>query len=525
MSESIVLATDTRIRERYRVLRQIGGGAMARVYLAEDSRTDDLRAIKVQQVGGSSANGRSETLLEIAQREIDFLTTLSHPSLPRINDYFREGDCIYLVMDFVEGHNLKTLVEANRGTALDVATVVHWGIQLCDVLDYLHCQHPPIIFRDVKPSNIIRRPDNSISLVDFGIARQLREGASSDTMVFGSPGYAPPEQYGHDQTEPRSDLYALGATLHHLLTGRDPSLTPFKWPAVRTLNPKVPLVLERLVMRCLEIDPTRRPESAEAMGKSLRSIQEMLERSGTRDLTLPTALNDPLAGMGVPSSRLASQDLEIAPKNGTQELPRPPVFLSHEALVLDSEAGTGNGTGSVRLGTAELRARAASALSRPFPLFRALTIGAVLVMLLCLFYPLLHSQLKPEPAPITMPSINVVGNGALTSEAVQQAYQQSQAQATHRAEVYENIKYMSYVLDGLVLLAFLGGVIQPKRATRPGMVLTIGGVLGLICLTALTFLPERKELFIAVALVECLLLIPATILLASPETFPAEANG
>lgn len=281
MPNNPVLRKGTIVGNRYRILRLIGEGGAAHVYLVEHSDLGTPHALK-QQTLDQQEEGLPEVTVESAQREARFLSNLSHPSLPKVTDFFREGDDVYLVMDYIEGINLKEKMDAQGEKPCDIMQVVRWGVQICDVLSYLHTQEPPIIYRDVKPGNIIVRPDDTLSIVDFGIARQVRRGASSDTIRFGSEGYAPPEQYGkdgHSQTEPRSDLYALGATLHHLLTGRDPSNAPFKWPSVRVLNPLVPLVLDKLVMRCVEMEVVRRPESAEAVSRALRMTLQMLEET------------------------------------------------------------------------------------------------------------------------------------------------------------------------------------------------------------------------------------------------------
>lgn len=500
------------------MLRQIGGGAMARVYLIEDNTDGQRYAIKAQSLRGPGTISKAETLLHIARRETEILCRLSHPSLPRIVDFFQEEDCFYLVMEYVEGHNLKTLIAANHSRPFDVGLVVDWGIQLCDVLAYLHGFDPPVIFRDIKPSNIIRRPDNTLALVDFGIARQLRAGATSDTIVFGSPGYAPPEQYGHDQTEPRSDLYALGATLHHLLTGRDPATAPFQWPAVSTLNPAVPRVLERLVMRCVEIDITRRPESAEAVGRSLRSTREMIQRGGTRELILPGP--DGTLSPGAPSSHLRSQDPQVAPDTGTLELPRP-VILS-ETLVVPAQE-------PVVIPPQAWPARdATTSLSgvRPFRsgvLFRVLQACAVIVALLCVTYPFYQNRFVPQaPTMVTVPPGSSRESTLLPATL---PFDPETLRTAQRVEAYHRLTPVRYALAGAILLALVGGLRSSRRPTRAGMILVIGAVFGLICLTALTLLPWHTDLFLGIALLECLMLVPATVLATAPDLLLATGGN
>jgi ABC-type thiamin/hydroxymethylpyrimidine transport system permease subunit len=194
---------------------------------------------------------------------------LNHPYLPRVTDHFSEGGKQYLVMDFVEGQSLAQLLQ-QASAPLDVEQVLTWAKQLCDVLHYLHLQQPPIIFRDLKPANIMLEQDGTIKLIDFGIARIFKSGKTTDTTYFGTTGYAPPEQYGgKGQTDARSDIYALGACLHQLLTGHDPSLSPFKFSTVRSLNPNVPQPIDQAIMRALEFGADQRWQSAQEMRDAL----------------------------------------------------------------------------------------------------------------------------------------------------------------------------------------------------------------------------------------------------------------
>ncbi|MGE5458897.1 MAG: protein kinase domain-containing protein, partial [Methanobacterium sp.] len=159
---------------------------------------------------------------------------------------------------YIEGHTLKEEVQ-KRGQ-IPEAEVINWAIQLCDILSFLHKRNPPIIFRDLKPDNIMLTPDGQIKLIDFGIARHFQKGNTADTTAYGSTGFAPPEQYGENQTDPRSDIYALGATLHYLLTGIDPSKNPFNFepPSTKT---SVSNKMEKAIMKALELKAVNRPQS------------------------------------------------------------------------------------------------------------------------------------------------------------------------------------------------------------------------------------------------------------------------
>ena len=155
------------------------------------------------------------------KREALLLAGLTHPNLPSIYDHFSEAGRWYLVMDFIEGETLEERLNKEPEGRLSVEEAQRIGIQLCTVLGYLHGRQPPIIFRDLKPANIMMTPDGHLYLIDFGIVRHFKPGQAKDTIAFGSPGYAAPEQYGKAQTTARSDIYSLGANLHQLLTGID----------------------------------------------------------------------------------------------------------------------------------------------------------------------------------------------------------------------------------------------------------------------------------------------------------------
>jgi len=202
-------------------------------------------------------------------READILVTLAHPSIPKIYDYFTNDDRSYLVIEFINGKDLEALL-SQMNDFVSEDQVVAWALELCDVLSYLHTHKPePIIFRDMKPSNVMINLSNHIILVDFGIAKTFKAGQKG-TMI-GTEGYSPPEQYRGEAT-PLADIYALGATLHHLLTRRDPRLEPpftFSERPIRQLNPAVSIELEVVINTALQYNPTDRFPSAEAMKDAL----------------------------------------------------------------------------------------------------------------------------------------------------------------------------------------------------------------------------------------------------------------
>ena len=256
------------LKQRYRILAQIGTGGFADVYKAADSQFGGrLVAIKAMGIDGLDAKEVSEAA-EAFEREAFMLANLVHPNLPAIYDYFHENQRWYLVMSFIEGTTLEEYLKA-RGGRLPVEKVLPIGIQLCTVLGYLHKRQPPIIFRDLKLTNVMRTPERQIYLIDFGVARLFKYGKARDTMALGSPGYAAPEQYGKAQTTPLADIYSLGATLHALLSGVDPSDIPFRFAPLHI--PDYPN-LNSLIMRMVENDARKRPPSMSEVKQELQRI-------------------------------------------------------------------------------------------------------------------------------------------------------------------------------------------------------------------------------------------------------------
>ncbi|SRR6266849_2890496 len=264
---------------RYRIIDMVGKGGFGAVYKAQDLRRNGaLVAIKSINLHGLSPEEIIEAT-DTFNREVSLLSGLTHPNLPRIYDHFTDPEHWYLAMDFIEGETLDEYLSKVRRGHLAVETVLYIGIQLCTVLDYLHTQQPPIIFRDVKPANVMRTANGHLYLIDFGIARRFTPGQKRDTTVLGSPGYAPPEQYGKAQTTVQSDIYSLGATLCSLLTGNDPSESTFGYTSSSVQDREVPANLERLLVQMVELDASKRPASMDSVKRALQGIkyeQELL---------------------------------------------------------------------------------------------------------------------------------------------------------------------------------------------------------------------------------------------------------
>src|ERR1700681_3252507 len=260
------------LENRYRILSQVGVGGFGAVYKAEDTQKQN-RLVAIKEIGLSGLT--PQQVIEATgafNREVTLLSDLKHKSIPRIYAHFTDAEHWYLVMDFIEGMTLESYRLKAASACLPLEETLAIGIRLCEVLDYLHSHHPPIIFRDVKPDNIMLTPDDHLYLIDYGVARYYRAGKSRDTIAFGSPGFAPPEQYGKTQTTAQSDIYSLGVTLYQLLTGVDPSLSPFRFPALRVLDVTLPEELETLVAQMLEMDVQKRPASMNVVKEQLQHI-------------------------------------------------------------------------------------------------------------------------------------------------------------------------------------------------------------------------------------------------------------
>jgi serine/threonine protein kinase len=207
---------------RYRILAKVGEGGFGVVYKARDiKRRHRLVAIKQIDLGGLSPRQIIEAT-DSYNREVSMLSRLSHRNLPRIYDHFTDPTHWYVVMQYIEGETLEDSLKRAKGGRLPLKQVRAIGVQLSNVLSYLHAQTPPIIFRDVKPANIMRTRWGRLYLIDFGIARRFSPDKKRDTGPLGSPGYAAPEQYGRAQSTEKTDIYGLGVTLQHLLTGKEP---------------------------------------------------------------------------------------------------------------------------------------------------------------------------------------------------------------------------------------------------------------------------------------------------------------
>ncbi|MEK6743101.1 MAG: serine/threonine-protein kinase [Nitrospirota bacterium] len=266
------------LKNRYEITGTLGQGGMGSVYkVADRSARGKVLAVKELRTTNQAPNKATESIA-LFRTEALILSRLTHPNLPKVTDYFSFGGSHYIVMEYVQGRTLEQLLNARRGKVIDERLALSWGLQICRAMQFLSVQKPrPVVFRDLKPSNIMIDRTGRVKLIDFGIARFFKEDKQEDTYVYGTPGYAAPEQYGTGQTDVRSDIFSLGATLHHCLTGRDPSAHPLDFPDPLLLNPKLNKGTAKIIKKALDLDAQRRYQSALAMKQAIQSVLQNLE--------------------------------------------------------------------------------------------------------------------------------------------------------------------------------------------------------------------------------------------------------
>ena len=271
--------------KNYQVVQKVGQGGMGAVYKAQDLLLNK-RVVAIKEMSQNGLVGQElQEALTAFTHEAEILSHLKHQSLPRIYEQFEENRQYYLVMDFIEGETLDDMLERQHslGELLPIEQVLDIGRQLCRVLAYLHTRQPPVIFRDLKPANIMLDAHDQVYLIDFGIARLFKQGQIKDTVALGSQGYAPPEQYRY-ATSPRSDVYSLGATLHQMLTGDDPSEAPFHFQPFSINIPH----LEDLIMGMVTLDEKQRLASVNEVLKVLDNPQRGHGSAPLQKLTTST---------------------------------------------------------------------------------------------------------------------------------------------------------------------------------------------------------------------------------------------
>ena len=256
---------------KYKILNKVGQGGMSVVYLAMNEKANKQWAVKEVRKDGVKD---FEVVRQGLVAETDILKKLSHPNLPSIIDVIDTDDSFIIIMDYIEGNSLNKALDEYGAQPQEM--VIEWAKQLCDVLGYLHTRTPPIIYRDMKPANVMLKPDGNVTLIDFGTAREFKEKNLADTTCLGTVGYAAPEQFGGmGQTDARTDIYCLGATLYHLVTGMNPCEPPYEIRPIRQINPALSSGLERIILKCTQRDPNDRYQSAAELMYALEHYEEI----------------------------------------------------------------------------------------------------------------------------------------------------------------------------------------------------------------------------------------------------------
>jgi serine/threonine protein kinase/ribosomal protein L40E len=299
----LTVGTELTGRHTYRVKRLVGGGGMAWVYQVEklDDTSTSLWALKElrPQTEDPDTQAHARNLFD---QEATILSQLDHPNLPQVIDFFEDAGRAYLVMEFIWGESLEKRLEQTRSPLME-RQVLQWAVQVCEVLDYLHTRQPPVIFRDLKPSNIMVNNAGVIKLVDFGIARTYKENKLQDTIALGSENYAAPEQWGQAQTDPRADIYGLGATVYHLLANMPPSpaFLPTEPTPLNQLNAAVSTEAVQIVSKSMARDREARYQSAADMRDALLAclpgyVSPLQSSTGAKPkTTTPPSLRQPQA--------------------------------------------------------------------------------------------------------------------------------------------------------------------------------------------------------------------------------------
>jgi tRNA A-37 threonylcarbamoyl transferase component Bud32 len=273
-ASSETLPPGSQLAHRYVIVRVVGQGGFGVVYQARD-RKQHGKMVAIKQINISKLTPRQIIdATDSYNREVSLLSKLQHKHLPRIYSHFSDAEHWYLVMDYIKGRTVEEYLKSAPGGALSMDKVLTIGMQVCDVLQYLHSQKPPIIFRDVKPANLMWRDNGRIYLIDFGIARRFVPGQARDTGPLGSPGYAAPEQYGVVQTTPYTDIYGLGVTLQTLVTGIEPQEAQDEEAGGQMMQPQIAAPLQQLIEEMTEADTRKRPQSAEKVWQRLRRIKQ-----------------------------------------------------------------------------------------------------------------------------------------------------------------------------------------------------------------------------------------------------------
>lgn len=315
------------LQDRYRIIGTLGVGGFSSVYQARDMRfanVTKLCAIK-EMVNLAPDPKIREITTRTFEREASILATLDHPSVVSVHDYFSEGARSYLVLEFIRGKDLESLL-TEQSDFYKQEDVLDWALQICDVLSYLHKHRPdPIVFRDMKPSNVMLDPHGRIRLIDFGIAKLFQSEEKNTTI--GTEGYAPPEQY-RGEASPAGDIYGFGATLHHLLTRQDPRLEPpfsFQERPIHAVNPDISPAFEQVIMRCVSYNAAERYKDGDELRNALLKVKQQIENPGQPQRTTATDANgETTAEQPAPRGQAATPT--AAPATGATDQEASPIW-------------------------------------------------------------------------------------------------------------------------------------------------------------------------------------------------------
>ena len=327
---------------KYKILNKVGQGGMSVVYLAMNEKANKQWAVKeVRKDGVLDFEAVKQGLVA----ETDILKRLDHPYLPSIIDVIDTDESFIIIMDYIQGNSLNKALEEYGAQPQD--EVIKWAKQLCDVLGYLHTRTPPIIYRDMKPANVMLKPDGNICLIDFGTAREYKEKNLADTTCLGTIGYAAPEQFGGmGQTDARTDIYCLGATLYHLVTGMNPCEPPYEIKPIREINPALSSGLERIILKCTQRDPNDRYQSAAELMYALEHYEEIddsfrkKQKRKLRLFLIPLVLSIVFGGVSVwanltaESQRMAEYDTIVIGASNERD-PAAAVNQYYNAILTD----------------------------------------------------------------------------------------------------------------------------------------------------------------------------------------------
>jgi serine/threonine protein kinase len=511
-----MITAQTIVGGRYRVIKPLGGGGMKLVYLAEDLRLAARPCALAEMVDGFTNPDMQRQAVAAFQREADMLAKLSNEHIPRIFDRFSEQNHHYLVMEFIDGVTLEQALKDADGR-LDENRVIDIALQILDTLEYLHGLSPSVIYRDLKPSNVMLTQDGRAKLIDFGIARHFQP-LTNATMI-GTQGYAPPEQY-RGKVETRSDLYALGATMHHALSGRDPAAeAPFSFPPLRKLCPDANPALATLVDNALAYDVNNRTASATEFKRRLLEIKEPAAAQATAaprpaavfapssakpQLKLPLSIGRAAPPVSPYAPTALSQSAQTRCPGCAKPIPADSRFCSYCAADLSHVLGPSHLASDPDAETASLSPSASSQVHRPNTLYRAhlpanrprglrrmiiilaaIFVGAFLLTKLISWVAATVASLSSPNPPAVAPPAARVGPPAYPSypktppEPSEPHYESPRLAALRQALNAHGYTSVHFMMEGDTIVLWGTVPTETDRVTVQAMVFRIAGVISL----------------------------------------------